>query len=310
MVDRAERGRAAQDLAEEFAANGFVRIGRALPSTLCEEVSARAFERLELPDVPCGEWPERTVHLPVVRNWDLREVSPVAWAAAVSLIGDEHLIEFAGVQDNLIVNFPSPTRQWWPAHEWSSDGAGWHKDGDWFRHFLDSPEQALLVIVFWGDVEPRQGPTYVAVDSIAGVARLLADHPEGLDPTQVIDAVPSILSGCDDFRELTGSQGDIVLAHPYLLHTASVNSTDRPRLISNSSVMLRSPIDLSAPARAAAPVARSIITALGVDQIDFEATGPRGRVISDRERRWAAERNDTRIAPEPAGRRPSAQEPA
>ena len=298
------------DLAEEFAANGFIRIEKALPQGLCEEVSGGAFTRLELPDGPRDDWPERTVHLPVVRNWNLREISPTAWSAAVSLVGGEDLIKFAGVQDNLIVNFPTSTRPWWPAAEWSSDGAGWHKDGDWFRHFLDSPEQALLVIVFWRDVGHHQGPTYVAVDSVAGVARLLADHPEGIDPSEVLTAVPTILSGCQDFRELTGSQGDIVLAHPYMLHTASVNATDRPRLISNSSVMLRSPIDLSAPARAAAPLARSILTALGVDQIDFGATGPRGRVISDRERRWAAERNDTPIAPGPEGRRPSAQEPA
>lgn len=28
---------------------------------------------------------------------------------------------------------------------------GWHNDGDFFVHFLDSPEQALLVIPLWSD---------------------------------------------------------------------------------------------------------------------------------------------------------------
>jgi hypothetical protein len=30
---------------------------------------------------------------------------------------------------------------------------GWHNDGDFFVHFLDSPEQALLVIPLWSDSE-------------------------------------------------------------------------------------------------------------------------------------------------------------
>ena len=273
---------------EEFASQGFVRLERALPRELCEEVAAGAFDRLGMTGGP-SEWPQGTVHLPVVRNWDLDEVSPSAWDAAVALVGDADLIRFAGVQDNLIVNFPTKDRPWWPAEDWASGAMGWHKDGDWFRHFLDSPEQALLVIVFWRDVVHHQGPTYVAVDSIAGVAQLLAEHPEGLDPSSVLDAVPGILSECHDFRELTGTQGDIVLAHPFMLHTASVNVTDQPRIISNSSIMLSSPIDLATPLDETAPLPASILEALGADRLDFEATGSRRKVESERERRWAAE---------------------
>ena len=55
---------------------------------------------------------------------------------------------------------------------------GWHKDGSFFRHFLDSREQGLLTIVYWSDVEPQGGGTFIAPDSIKVVARYLAEHPE------------------------------------------------------------------------------------------------------------------------------------
>ncbi|HVX17853.1 MAG TPA: phytanoyl-CoA dioxygenase family protein [Acidimicrobiales bacterium] len=32
-------------------------------------------------------------------------------------------------------------------------------------------------------------------------------------------------------RELTGSAGDVVLLHPWLLHCASANTADRPRMM-------------------------------------------------------------------------------
>jgi hypothetical protein len=41
---------------------------------------------------------------------------------------------------------------------------------DFFRHFLDSPEQALLTLVLWTDMLPKGGGTFVAADSVPVVA--------------------------------------------------------------------------------------------------------------------------------------------
>jgi hypothetical protein len=49
----------------------------------------------------------------------------------------------------------------------------WHNDGDFFVHFLDSPEQALLVIPLWSDIEPKGGGTAVCVDGIKYIAKHL-----------------------------------------------------------------------------------------------------------------------------------------
>jgi hypothetical protein len=57
-------------------------------------------------------------------------------------------------------------------------GRGWHKDGDFFRHFLVSAEQALLTFVLWTDMLHKGGGTFVAADSVPVVARFLAEHPD------------------------------------------------------------------------------------------------------------------------------------
>jgi hypothetical protein len=276
-------------LARNLLADGCVRVERALDPAFCEAVVGRAFTRMDLVEADPSTWPRGRTNLPVTTNWDLAEVAPRAADVLPGLVGSG-TVRFGGVQDNLIVNLPDPGTRWFSPTDWRRDVAGWHKDGDWFRHFLDSPEQGLLVVVFWRDVVEKQGATYVAVDSIGPVARLLADHPEGLDPSALGAPVRAILAGCRDFRALTGRQGDIVFAHPFLLHTASVNSLAVPRVISNSSVMLHQPMCFDRADERYSAVEQSILTALGVDRLPFRATGARGKVSSERARRWRAER--------------------
>ena len=54
-----------------------------------------------------------------------------------------------------------------------------HKDGWHFKHFLNSPDQALLITALFSDVLPGAGGTFIAADSPAHVARWFAEHPEG-----------------------------------------------------------------------------------------------------------------------------------
>jgi hypothetical protein len=280
-----------------LSSDGFVRVESALDAAFCEEVTIDALRRAGCQEDDPSSWPSGVVHLPALRHWDLEEVAPRARAVLAELVGGSEAIRFAGVQDNLIINFPEPTRRWWPPAAWDSEGAGWHKDGDWFRHFLDSPEQGLLVIVFWRDVTERQGPTYYAVDSIGAIARLLADHPEGLEPADLAQWTQPILAGCRDFRALTGQQGEIVFAHPFVLHTASLNALDTPRAISNSTVMLREPMRFDRPEGHHTPVERTILDALGYDRLTFEALGPRAKVKSERAHRWRAARGSGSAGP-------------
>lgn len=49
----------------------------------------------------------------------------------------------------------------------------WHVDGDFFTHFLDSPEQGLLVIPCWTDIVPGGGGTFICPDGIKDMAEHL-----------------------------------------------------------------------------------------------------------------------------------------
>jgi len=273
--------------ARQLLDHGFVRVTSAIDPSFCEAVVQDGFARMGLDEERPASWPAGAVHLPVVRNWAFEEVAPRAAEVLHALVGGPDAISFAGVQDNLIVNLPDRDARPFSPAEWAV-GGGWHKDGDWFRHYLDSPEQGLLVIVFWRDVVDAQGPTHVAVDSIPGVADLLARHPEGFVPEELRPHIAEVVAGCSDFRAVTGRRGDVLFAHPFLCHRASVNTIEAPRVISNTSVMLREPMRFDRPDGGPSAVERSILDALGVERLPFEPVGERARVTSERQRRWDA----------------------
>ncbi|MCM3921017.1 phytanoyl-CoA dioxygenase family protein [Frankia sp. AiPs1] len=120
--------------------------------------------------------------------------------------------------------------------------AGWHVDGNWFRHTLDASRQGLLVIGLFSDVEPGGGATLVAEGSHRRTARVLAEHPGGLTHLELFDAV--LAEPIGTFTELTGAAGDVVLAHPFLFHTRGFKRTGSPRFISNTEAGLRAPLRL------------------------------------------------------------------
>ncbi len=97
---------------------------------------------------------------------------------------------------------------WWPVNfavgadrPWDVPTSGWHYDGIHFRHYVDSPEQGLLLLCLFSDVGPRGGGTLVAEGSHNIVARMLAEHPEGLELGEAI----RIANRHPWLAELTGS---------------------------------------------------------------------------------------------------------
>ena len=56
--------------------------------------------------------------------------------------------------DSFIVNLGLPEYKADDELDLRNDLWGWHNDGDFFVHFLDSPQQALLVIPLWSDIVP------------------------------------------------------------------------------------------------------------------------------------------------------------
>jgi hypothetical protein len=280
--------------ADEFVRDGMVVVEGALDPAFCEDVIARRLRMLGVVEADRRTWPRGWRNLPATITYPLEDVAPAAATVLHEIVGGRDALGFHDLPDNLILNFPDPDATWWAPGDGGAPQAGWHKDGDWFRHFLDSPEQGLLGIVFWRDVDEEQGATYIVADSIPAVARLLERHPEGIAPP--VD-VREIVAASRDRRALTGRQGTIVWAHPFLVHSGSVNATDRIRIISNTAVTLRRPPVFCGPGPRT-PLERVVLGALGVDELRFRITGARARIVSERERHWAEQQAagaDTRL---------------
>ncbi|MCA9693370.1 MAG: phytanoyl-CoA dioxygenase family protein, partial [Myxococcales bacterium] len=118
----------------------------------------------------------------------------------------------------------------------------WHLDDPRTDTRLDRIRNGLLTVVMFGDVLPASGGTQIAPDSIGLVARVLAEHPDGYDFVDS-DAGARITRQCREFLELTGEAGDVVLLHPFMIHTAAPNPSGRIRWMSNPMIHARGFLD-------------------------------------------------------------------
>jgi hypothetical protein len=266
---------------DHFLHRGHVVIHDCFTREFAESWTSQAFVRLGYdPDDP-GTWAQEIIHMPASQRVPMQEVSPKAWQAACELLGGEERVAPCTWGNGMIVNFRKGADQPWQPP--SAAVPGWHKDGDFFRHFLDSPEQGLLTIVIWKDIEPKGGGTFVACDSVAPVARALAAHPEGVLPGGPPEApFRSLIDQCREFIELTGKVGDVVLIHPYVLHASSQNHSGKARFITNPPISLKEPMQFDRPNPADfSPVERAILRGLGVERLPFHPTAPRERIVSE-----------------------------
>jgi hypothetical protein len=268
--------------AAHFLEHGYVVVHDCFSIEAAEELTASIWTRLGYDPDDQSTWAEPSIHMPSHRQLDVKEFAPKAWLAACDLVGGADRVDgtFAW-GDGFIVNlYQGADQPWEPA---SADSPGWHKDGDFFRHFLDSPEQGLLTLVLWSDVEHQGGATFVAKDSVGPVARYLADHPEGVLPTEF--PTRELVGQCTDFAEATGRVGDVFLLHPFILHAKAQNTRRLPRFITNPPVHLSQPMSFDRVDDDYSLVELAILRGLGVDRYDFRPTAPREPVVPARVRR-------------------------
>lgn len=237
--------------------------------------------------------------MPTHNRRPVEEFSPAAWAAICDLMGGEERIKTPAMWgDGFIVNLGLPTDKdtWQPP---SPESSGWHKDGDFFRHYLDSPEQGLLTIILWSDVLPSGGATFAAGDSVGVIARYLAARPEGILPGGF--PFGELIAQCHDFFEATGKAGDVYLLHPYLLHASSSNALRLPRLITNPPITLKEPMRFDrsgAPGDEFSLVEQAVLRGVGVNRLPYRIAGEREAVIPLRIQRQAEmmEKEKARLA--------------
>jgi len=268
---------------QHFIKKGHVVLKDCFSRELAAEWRALAFKRLGYDPDDTSTWQEPRIHMPSMNRKPIQEIAPRAWDAICDLLGGDDRIanREPSWSDGFIINFAlGADKEWIPpeTHRW-----GWHKDGDFFRHFLDSPEQGLLTIIVWSDIQPKSGGTFVACDSVQHVARHLFENPQGLRPG---DGFGQLVEKCKDFVEITGNAGDVVLLHPFILHSASNNPSGRARFITNPPVALKEPMNFNRDnPDDFSPVELAVLRGLGKDRLDFKTEAPRERLVPERIKR-------------------------
>jgi hypothetical protein len=292
----ASPGGLTSEQAEHFVERGFVTIRGAFSVADARQRLDGAWPRFGYDRDDPGSWAEKRIHLSSRSRVDARVFAPAAWQAAIELTGGEGRARLPWLWgDGFIANLGiGHDRPWQPP---SPAAGGWHKDGDFFRHFLDSPEQGLLTLVLWTDMLHRGGGTFVAADSVPVVARFLAAHPEGVLPGEF--GYRELIGQCHDFVELTGTAGDVVLLHPFTLHASSQNVLGVARIITNPPLALRSPMNFHRPGPGGfSLVEQAVLRGLGVSRLDFTPSAARETLVPERVRRQQgrAASEDERLA--------------
>ena len=218
-------------------------------------------------------WPEGGAKMyPSNQQMHMSDFSPLAYQVICDFLGGENQIETRSmkVSDGFNINFNVGADQDWQPP--GPESTGYHKDGWFFKHFLDSPEQALLVLLIWSDTEPRSGGTFFVPDSVDFIIKFLHEHPEGINHTYNWNRFSE---HCKDFRELTASAGDIVILHPFMLHARSNNPSGRIRYMNNKCISLWEPFNFSRPDNNYNIIEEKIRCVVGDKIENFQITSPR-----------------------------------
>ncbi|KAH7322573.1 hypothetical protein B0I35DRAFT_407040 [Stachybotrys elegans] len=242
---------------ESFMKRGFLRLPGAIPLDKCDWWAKDVWHRLGMDPNDKSTWTVERSHMPRQNLIPAKDIAPVAWAAICELLGGEERIAQGGEMwtDAFIVNHGTDDVEGKTFGPRELDN--WHVDGDFFIHFLDSPEQSLLVIPCWSDVETNAGATWICDEGPKRVAQHMFNHPEGLSPMMTHrddklkkfqhDFYHNIIREAseDSFHEMTGNKGDVILMHPLMLHSASKNSKRAIRIITNPPVSLSEPFQFN-----------------------------------------------------------------
>ncbi|KAJ7616941.1 hypothetical protein DFH06DRAFT_1062246 [Mycena polygramma] len=255
---------ASTSLSEEqkafFLRPGFLHLAHCFSREASAAFTSKLWTRLGMSPDDKTTWHTERTNMPSHTTVRVSEFAPKAWSAICELVGGEDRIseETKVWMDNFIVNVGKEGQREVSFRELE----GWHVDGDFFLHFLDSPEQALLVIPIFSDIGPGCGGTAICTDGLGIVARHLYNNPSGVTPWMQVRGTPEPGTGADSserlaffrsivqnpelvsdasFHEMTGEIGDVYLLHPLMIHSASKNVMRTPRVITNPPVALKSP---------------------------------------------------------------------
>ncbi|KAI0166269.1 hypothetical protein GGR57DRAFT_446028 [Xylariaceae sp. FL1272] len=284
---------------EFFVQHGYLKLAACFTPEQAAEVCEGVWTRLGMDPTDKTTWTRQRTNMPAHRIFDASKFAPKAWSAICDLCGGEERIAPKSKEwrDGLIVNLGTPEGEGQQVSP--HDLPGWHVDGDFFVHYLDSPEQALLVIPLFTDIVPGGGGTMICPPAIDLVANWLYKNPRGVSPWMVprddedfkkeknLEFYRELIADVKDeeFIEATGKVGDVYLLHPLMVHSASNNPLRKARMITNPPVSLREPHCLDRDDDNYSPVERKTRRSIGEGKLKgWKIQAPREAVIPQRVR--------------------------
>jgi hypothetical protein len=210
---------------------GFIKVEKAFTREQSAAFTSSFWTRIGADADDKSTWPNGKFNMPGHSVISCKEFAPKAYYAMCELVGGEDKMDdwCKGWKDGWIPNFGEPGMSENDELDYRTLD-NWHNDGDWFVHFLDSPEQALLVIPLFSDIKPKGGGTVICTDGIKLVADLLYKHTDGTTPFLAPRGSPDIpkdnpdrrktwrswvqdpsLTSDASFHEATGEVGDVYI---------------------------------------------------------------------------------------------------
>ena len=180
--------------------------------------------------------------------------SPALSAAYDVLIGAGAWSPRPDVGGTVPVRFPS---------EENPGECGWHIEGSYDHEGalwtnVRSRTRGLLALFLFSDVGPSDAPTKLILGSHRYAAAALATRGEaGMPANDVTDMLrPSTF--CRATADAVGAAGDVILCHPFLVHTATwPHRGTEPRMMAQPGVYVADGFALDGSDRS--PVARAIV---------------------------------------------------
>lgn len=227
-----------QDEIRQFIDWGYVLIRGAFPADLAEEIVDIVWSRIEPDRCDRSTWTANRIGL-----------NQFVEGAPFTRVYTEQL---RGAVDDLLGagRWTCPNRSgWWPLtfpgfaeKPWFPPELGWHVDG-FHQHTLTAPDEGLLGLMIFYEIGEGDGGTAVSLGSHKLVTRILAEAgPLGLPSQEAGKLINQHRP--ENIIEATGSPGDVYLCHPFMRHSASMNTGNSVRIITNKCFPLDEPMNL------------------------------------------------------------------
>ncbi|KAK5125094.1 hypothetical protein LTR85_000768 [Meristemomyces frigidus] len=297
-----QRKQLKQEDIDHFLQHGWIKLTKCFTRDQADEITSNVWTRLGMSPTDKSTWHTERTNMPSHNTFDASNFAPKAWGAICELVGGEtRIADWSRTWgDGLIVNLGTPEGE--GKEVGGQDLPGWHVDGDFFVHYLDSPEQGLLVIPLFTDILPGGGGTMICPGAIPKLAEHLYNHPEGVSPRMTpraenpsfahedtLDRFCDVAKSMpkDAFVEATGEVGDVYLLHPLMLHSASNNSLRQLRVITNPPVSLKEPFVFDRKDGSQySVVEQKTLAALGQARLQgWQITGAREYILPERVRK-------------------------